>query len=196
MVAMDSPAVGQLDEAVGVTSSLVLPMIAGNYYTPFGVGVANDIQAEGRESGRVFIPARSCTLDRLGVHVTSAGTSGAVVRLGLRSWDTATGLPGAVLVDGGTADATGTGLVEVTISQAVTAGTPYFLTAVIQGGAGTRPTIVCNSGAEAWPLGDVTTSSTADWHCNVTDQHGALADDLSWNVIGSYGFRIWVRASA
>ena len=73
------------------------------------------------------------TITSLGIDVSTA-VAGSSVRLGIRS-DNA-GLPGTVLVDGGVALDTSTATFKsTTISQAVTAGTLYWLVAQFSGSA-------------------------------------------------------------
>ena len=79
------------------------------------------------------------TLVRISIDVTVLGTAGAVVRLGLHDQG-ADSLPDALVLDAGTVVATSTGTKEVTISKPVAPGR-YFGSAVVQGAAGTRPTI-------------------------------------------------------
>ncbi len=75
---------------------------------------------------------------RIGVWV-SATTATAVCRLGIRNdAGLAYPYPGSVLLDAGTVDThTATGWVEITINQALTAGTIYWLTATNQTAAAT-----------------------------------------------------------
>jgi hypothetical protein len=73
---------------------------------------------------------RACTADRLSVRVTTGGTTGAVVRLGIYN-DNGKGKPGSLLLDAGTVPSTGTGLQEITISQALSPGL-YWLAQVAQ----------------------------------------------------------------
>lgn len=81
------------------------------------------------------------TLDRIGCDVTTVGSAGAVIRLGI--YADGGGYPDALILDAGTLDATSTGgtnIREITISQTLNMGL-YWLAFVIQGGATTRPTV-------------------------------------------------------
>lgn len=78
----------------------------------------------------LWVP-RALTIDRIAVEVTGAGGAGAVQRLGIYSDAAAKDHPGALLLDAGTVDATGTGLLAITINQALTAGL-YWLAVVSQ----------------------------------------------------------------
>lgn len=171
------------------------PMSVGDYYAP-ATTLAAAIRAEGYEVGHLFVPQRSCTLDRLAIYVTVAGSTGAVVRLGIRNWNASTGLPGGVLLDAGTVvTETSTAVAEATISQAVVAGTPYFLSATCQGGATTRPTVM-TLGTRATPAAESAPSSATNPNPAVTGVTGALAESPSWSVIAYSIPRIWVRAGA
>jgi len=67
----------------------------------------------------VYFP-EAVAVDRVAVEVTTLGTG--VVRLGLYAHDNATGRPGSLLFDWGTASVTSTGVKEVTISSTIPAG--------------------------------------------------------------------------
>jgi hypothetical protein len=60
------------------------------------------------------------------------GASGAVIRLGIYSPSSSTGLPSTLVLDAGTVDATSTGYKQITISQSLNAG-HYYLCALSQG---------------------------------------------------------------
>jgi hypothetical protein len=70
------------------------------------------------------------TVDRIAVNIQAAGSAGAVVRLGI--YESNNGVPGALVLDAGTVDATSTGTKTITISQTLAAGY-YYLVAVGQG---------------------------------------------------------------
>lgn len=108
---------------------------AGRYTVPPG-GSATDSLAEAEcRYIPVFIP-KDCTVDRIGIEVTTAGIGGApVARLGIYA-DDGDGKPGARLVDAGTVSTTTTGGKEIIISQALTKGL-YWLAVAAQGGATT-----------------------------------------------------------
>lgn len=76
-------------------------------------------------------------------NVTTAGTAGAVRRLGAYAHDASTGRPGSLLWDGGTYDATTTGFKTIVISGGLTLTSAYgvWLGGATQGAAGTRPVI-------------------------------------------------------
>lgn len=65
------------------------------------------------------IHIKSGTLTRIGVEVTSAGSAGSVVRLGIYGPSATTQYPGSLILDAGTIDGTSATYQEITISQAV-----------------------------------------------------------------------------
>jgi hypothetical protein len=85
----------------------------------------------------------SCTVDRISIRVETAGGAGSVIRLGIYA-ALNNMLPGNLILDAGTVDATTTGNKEITISQALAAGV-YYLSAVAQGSA-TTPVVAGRSG--------------------------------------------------
>lgn len=96
------------------------------------------IRPEAQLEATPFLMPVDGSLDRIAVEVTTVGTSGAVIRLGI--YDAAAdGTPGNLVLDAGTVSGTSTGVKEVTISPSLDRGW-YFLAAAVQGAAGTRPT--------------------------------------------------------
>lgn len=177
----------------------VRAMVAGNYYAPQGVG-AKTAGIEGYEYAVPFVPARSCTIIRLGAAVeTTAGSAGALLRFGLRAGSFTTGKPAAtVLADGGTADATTTGWKEVVVSQAVTAGLLYFITVTHQGAASTRPTLVTVTDRSSLGLGDPYPSLEGPismWRNNGGITGALSTTETGWVMGSSNTFRLAVRAS-
>lgn len=84
---------------------------------------------------------RTCTVSSLVCEVTSGGDSVSVVRLGIYS-DTGLGLPGALLRDFGTVDATATGVKETTGGSPVTlVPGNYWVGGVVQGVVSIQPTL-------------------------------------------------------
>ena len=98
------------------------------------------------EATEIAVPIRfayTITLDRLSVYVATAGSAGAVVRLGIRNDNNSR--PGTVLLDAGTAVTTSTDFKNVTINQQLAAGVLYWLTVTPQG-TPTSKAIVRSSG--------------------------------------------------
>lgn len=77
-----------------------------------------------------IVTDQAMTITRLGVEVTSAGGAGSVVRLGI--YADSSGLPGSLVLDAGTINGTSATYQEITISQALSASTRYWLMAVAQ----------------------------------------------------------------
>ena len=107
------------------------PMIASGRYTP-----VNSIGSKGTDQLVQYIVhyspfwiGESVTIDRLGLEVTGALAS-SVVRVGI--YNASGGLPTTVVVDGGTVDSTGTGVLLTTVSTLLAPGM-YFFAAVNQG---------------------------------------------------------------
>jgi hypothetical protein len=84
--------------------------------------------------------ARDCTIDRIACEVTTPGTAGTVIRLGIRD-STAYGLPGALISDAGTVAGSANGNFEITVSVRLRKPGKYWLTAVAQSTGVTLPTI-------------------------------------------------------
>lgn len=89
---------------------------------------------------------KATTFDRIAAEVTVAAT-GSTVRLGIYDTDADDARPGSLVLDAGTIDGASTGVMEVTISEALDAGL-YWLAAVSQGGA---PTVrIVSTVASPW----------------------------------------------
>lgn len=92
---------------------------SGGYIVPLGSTSSGALTSTVR-AAPVEISA-SCTADRIGIEITTL-QSGSTVGLAIYAEDTATGLPGALVLDAGTIDSSGTGFKEITISQSLSAG--------------------------------------------------------------------------
>lgn len=79
----------------------------------------------------------------VGVRVATAGSTGALIRLGIYIDDTThADRPGALVADLGTIDGTVVGYAYAATSVALAAGTRYWLMVVEQGGATTHPFVM------------------------------------------------------
>ena len=86
---------------------------------------------------------RSCTLDRFGIEIGTAGAAGSVVRLGL--YADAGGRPGALISELGTVNtASGDRVATLAVSEAVTAGI-VWAAICLQGAAAGQPTLYVTS---------------------------------------------------
>lgn len=100
----------------------------------------------------------SAALDRIFVEVTSAGTAGSVVRLGVYTPNATTGLPDALLVDAGTIDGTSATAQEKTIAlSSLVPGQIVWVAAVAQVAA---PTVRALSATNGHPMVGATTMSS------------------------------------
>lgn len=119
------------------------------------------------------------TLDRIGARITVAGSAGAVVRLGIFAHDTTTGAPNTLLLDAGTIDGTSATDQEITINYTISTAGIYWLAAVVQGGASTRPTMTTVGGMPIQFAPTFTSLSTAiigsAWSPRRTSISGALS---------------------
>jgi hypothetical protein len=178
--------------AGGVTQQS--PMVSGRFYQAItaGAGGLNALPAEGVDQSCFWSPSVDGTIDRIACSVAVAGTSGAVVRFGVREFDATNGVAGTLLVDGGTVNAESTGFKEVTISLAVQANRIYCLTATVQGGAGTRPSLAHRNG----PFPILGSSAAGAFHQTTQKSSvtGALDDVGSFSVSTSAWPLLYVRA--
>jgi hypothetical protein len=148
---------GKADTAVqSVPVTSTSPMVSGTYYAPTSSSLTTLLLPQGSLRGAYFVPARDCTLTEIGIEVTTAGSAGALLRLGIYAFASATDTAPALLVDAGTVDATATGYLPLTISQAVTAGTRLLLTVTTQGAPSTAPTIRAQNASPIASLGATT----------------------------------------
>ena len=111
----------------------------GKYLMPGCFGIPTAVPPEGTMTMAPIYVAKATTFDRIQCNVSVAGSAGAVVRLGIYGSD-ADGMPYGLVLDAGTVAATSTGVREATISQYLPLG-KWWLAAVVQGAATTRPTL-------------------------------------------------------
>lgn len=111
---------------------------SGWYSVPSG-NSGTAIPPEGQVSLIPIFIDRTVTVDRIAAAVTAVGTAGAVIRLGIYS-SGRDGMPSTLLLDAGTISGESATVQEININQVLTPG-KYWLAAVVQGGASTRPTV-------------------------------------------------------
>ena len=129
------------DHVHPITSPVYLAS-PGDYVYGAQMGAAFS-PAEAREFCVPVLVRSASVIDALMASVVVAGTSGCLLRYGLRAFNPSSeARPGVLLVDSGTVSATaGTGpRVAVITPQVLDAGV-YWVSVVIQGGAGTRSTL-------------------------------------------------------
>lgn len=130
---------GEVLTAANVNGYLSNPgYSAGSYYSNPGVGVSTEHTAT-LDSMFLFpfLVVEKHTFDRIGVNVSTAGTSSNVVRLGIYS--STSGEPGALVLDAGTVSSVTTGAKTITISQELTPQV-YWLAVVSQVGTACKLT--------------------------------------------------------
>jgi hypothetical protein len=137
------------------------------------------------------------TLTKIGLEVTLAGSTGAVMRLGIYN-DDGTGYPGTLLLDAGTIDGTVVAVSELTISQAVTAGTLYWVGAAVQGAPTTQPTIRTTTAPPFPPVlrsgSSIPASNAAIYGYADFGQTGALTNFTTTVTGSSQAPRLFVKA--
>jgi len=101
-------------------------MRSGRYYGMQSIAGTTASQTLNEQRWFPFFVPNSVTADRIGAEVTTAGSAGSVLRLGIYEHDYTTDLPGALLLDAGTIDGTSATFQEITISQALTPGIYWF----------------------------------------------------------------------
>ena len=126
---------------IGASEEVAQYRSGGGYVAmPIGGSWSSNTTANGTLYYLSFIAPATTTIDRIGIYVTSAGTAATSVhRLGI--WADNNNVPGTLLVDAGTVATDSIGFKEATISQAVIAGTRYWLGVVQQGAPATVATI-------------------------------------------------------
>ena len=148
--------------------------VSGNYFYPLGSGATG---TNTLPNGFLYVVpwelGAATTLTRLGIDVSTVGEAGSKVRLGIYA-DTGNWYPGSLVLDAGQLLGDSATMQELTISQALTAGT-YWLGAVGQSATTTPPTIrVAASYTPRWPIGVGTSlpGANATWasyvHTGVT----------------------------
>lgn len=116
---------------------------AGQAYPDVGYFGGNTINpANGIVTGAPFMVGEAHTFTAISCVISTAGTTGAVVRMGVYA-DNGAGKPGSLITDAGTAAATTAVQVTVTASMALPAG-PCWLVLVTQGAPTTVPSYLCS----------------------------------------------------
>lgn len=168
---------------------------AGIYIWPTAPDTGTFAQADGQAKGIPLPIADRTAVDRIACEVTSAGTTGAVVRLGIYE-DNGENNPGALLVDAGTVDATTTGVKELTISQTLEPGL-YWLVAVNQGTPSTTP-VLRYAASQAVPFltDEVVNFTSPSTHCVVSNtMTGALPDPFGSSTRGTNPMLVALRTA-
>lgn len=142
-----------------------------------------------------FPVGEALTIDRITCGVQTAGTATAVVRLGI--YQDTDGMPDALLLDAGTVAGDSSGYKEITISQALTAGTLYWIAVVWQVatvGAGVLRANLGGAGAD-WVGADAANSDPRANNYQEAGVTGALPANATPAFVGSnQTFSVRVRA--
>lgn len=174
-------------------SAAAAPMTSGRFYYPIGTPSTLLLTLD----HLTFVPftvGRSCTINQILLEVTTVGTAGAVLRAGI--YADADGLPGALIVDGGTQIATTVGLKTYTISAPVTAGRIWVASAAQVAAC----TVRTSSAVEANQVGvaaaptDLSLGSATVFQAAVTGAFPATATP-SATATGSAPVRFALRAT-
>lgn len=143
-----TPTAGQVPFATGSTTaawtSIGVPLKSGWYY-PLDGGGGNRTMTYNLLWLWPFDCQRSITISKLACNVTTAGSSGTTIRLGVYASDGAGGI-GNLIVDGGTVAGDTTGVKTITLSQAAGPDRLWF-GAVWQGTNSTAPALQAYSKA-------------------------------------------------
>lgn len=118
------------------------PFRAGYYYSPLSTGSTTNTSTEALLRAIPVVPAIGTTINALAFEVTTAGSAGALVRVGVYR-TAANGIDLELIVDGGTIDATTAGTKTKSLTAPVKAGEIIWLASVPQGAATTAPILRC-----------------------------------------------------
>lgn len=164
----------------GTAGPVGQPMTVGRYYSTAPASVSTGIPGEGSLRAAPLKTLRGCTIDTLSCSVTTAGSAGALIRLGVYADDGTGDKPSTTLLaDAGTVDASTVGVKNATIpgGLALTAGQTIWLAGVVQGAATTRPTVRQLAGV-ALPIGDGSASNLLDVTLTGQQASGSVAGSL------------------
>ena len=173
------------------------PLVSGTYFATLGGPPATVTMTDQKLLGGLLQAGRDATLVEIGAEVVTAGSSGALLRLGIyqvTDWSAGTA---ALVLDAGTVDAASTGYKSLTISQAVQRGGDYILAYVSQGAATTQPVVRATQGGAGLPcFGSATALTASGTAINGTQAFsisGALPATLTLSASAS-GARVLVKA--
>lgn len=164
--------------------------VTGAYYAPAMTSTDATMSLTlNTEYAARFDVGETHTFVEIGLEVTT-GAASAVVRLGIRANDSATGCyPGALILDAGTISAVGTGYQGVVISQALAPGR-YWVTAALQTASG-----VSVRGRSLDPfIGQTVTSSASVGGYTQTGVSGALPATWSATPATAAGVKVLLKA--
>lgn len=168
-------------------SSRAARLVSGNYYFTSGQS-ATTTASMGANNVLKVVPWRvpsAVTLSKIGCEVTTAGEAGSKVRLGI--YADASGVPGALVVDGGQINGDSNTVQEATINVSLDPGL-YWIGAAAQSAPTTRPTVRASlyqyAPEEAY-IGQATIPGTNDlWYgYGVASVSGALPSTFGTPIL-------------
>lgn len=138
------------------------------------------------------------TIDRLGAEITSAGTAGSLLRLGIYA-DNGSGLPGALVLDAGTILGDSATVQALTVSKVLLPGL-YWFGGALQGTLTSQPTIRTVTppmempGFSLYGTSIPTANSVIAGYLDTGPHSGALpANYTATPTLGGYAPRCFVR---
>lgn len=158
-----------------VVKATIPQMVPGFSYSP--PGSWGSVQFSNGALAFMRLQTRGVTIDQIWCQVQTAGSAGALVRLGL--YADAGGKPGALLLDAGTVDATVAGVKTIAVNNLVLPVGPIWTAVVNQGAAATLP-VLYGTGtgvAEGVPLGTSDLARASGFY--IISVPGVLPDPVS-----------------
>lgn len=173
--------------------------IVGRWYTVHGSTLGQATQAEAIVVAHpIFVPT-GAACDQVAVEVATAGTAGAVIRIGIAS--DSGGYPFTVLTDAGTIDGTTTGTKVAVLGSTLTFSGPgvYWAITASQGVPTTRATMRMTTGNTLGVHSQQQAGNTtyAALQTTTSTFTGAFPSDftgVSWNVL-TQAIRVQARAA-
>jgi hypothetical protein len=139
-----------------------LALASGSYIipvTPTGAATSNALGNNSFRMVPIWLPAMSIT--RIGAEITSVGSAGCTVRLGIYA-DNGSGVPSALISDAGTIAGDSATVQEIALgSTLVLAAGVYWLGTVIQGSPASQPTVRICATPLTPPLGVMVATGTS-----------------------------------
>jgi len=115
------------------------PFKSTYYYNTPVRAVYTGTLAQANEQASLFDVTKTTAFDRITIEVTTAGSVGSLIRLGIYNTDSG-GFPSTLVLDAGTVDSTTTGVKSITITQTLAPGL-YCLVACAQGAPVSDPVV-------------------------------------------------------
>lgn len=140
---------------------------ASGSWTVSGIDTSTTTPTDQQMKAQPIYIDRRVTIDRLGIYVTGAGTAGAVARAGIYAHDATSALPGALVLNGGSDQATtSTGVITWTVSTTLEPG--IYWVAVLPHGAPATPATFQSAPRSAFTIAVPAASSATAFTSGVT----------------------------